>query len=97
MIRLTTKGITQYAEPQQNTKPEGVTYVDDSQIYDYDHQGEDPSQGQGSHRPQSSASQHNSENGYGDQNQQYGRQGNDYYHYGRSERNDHEDDDDDMW
>jgi len=72
--------------------------VDDSQIYDYDHQDEDTSHGQSSHRPQSRASQHNAENGYGDQNQPYGRQGNDYYLYGRSETHDHEeDDDDDMW
>lgn len=92
-------GIAQYAEePQQNSKHEGVTYVDDSQIYDYDHQDEDASHGQSSHRPQSRASQHNAENGYVDQNQQYRRQGNDYYQYGHSDRHDHEeDDDDDMW
>jgi hypothetical protein len=73
--------------------------VDDSQIYDYDHQDEESSQSHGSHRPQSRASQHNAENGYRDQNQQYGgRQGSDYYPYGRSERRDHEEDDDeDMW
>lgn len=71
--------------------------MDDSQIYDYDHQDDDNSQGQGSHRPQSRASQHNAENGYMDHNQQYGRQGNSYYQYGHSDRLDHEDDDDDMW
>lgn len=74
-----------------------MNYVDDSQIYDYDHQDDEPSHGQSSHRPQSRASQHNTENGYGDQNQQYGRHGN--YHYGHSDSHDHgaEDDDDDMW
>jgi hypothetical protein len=87
------QGIAQYAEPQ-NSKSEGVNYVDDSQIYDYDHQDDELSHGQSSHRPQSRASQHNTENGYGDQNQQYG-----HYAYGNSERHDHgaEDDDDDMW
>ncbi|KAH8601380.1 hypothetical protein B0O99DRAFT_589428 [Bisporella sp. PMI_857] len=87
------QGITQYAESDQGSKPEGVNYVDDSQIYDYDHQGDDDH----GHRPHSRASQHNSENGYGDYNQ-YGHQGNDYYQqYGRSDRNNHEHDDDEMW
>ncbi|TVY83206.1 Protein zds1 [Lachnellula suecica] len=90
-------GITNYAEPSQNTPPEsGVNYVDDSQIYDYDHQGD----GQSSNRPQSRASQHSNENGYGDQSQQYSRQGKEYYPYGNSEshgRREDDDDDDDMW
>lgn len=87
------QGIAQYAEPGQDPKPEGVSYVDDSQIYDYDHQDD----GQASNRPQSRASQHNSENGYGDQ-AQYGRRGKEYYPYGRSEPADHEEEgDDDMW
>jgi hypothetical protein len=70
--------------------------VDDSQIYDYDHQDEDPSQRHG--RPQSRASQHNTENGYADQSQQYGRHGKEYYPYSHLEPQDHEGgDDDDMW
>lgn len=69
--------------------------MDDSQIYDYDHQDEDPSH-HGHGRPQSRAS-HNSENGYGDQNQQYARHGKDYYPYGRSEPQNQDDEDDDMW
>ena len=90
------QGITQYAEPQNQTS-EGVNYVDDSQIYDYDHQDEESSHGQGSHRPQSRASQHNTENGYSDQNQQYGRHGKEYYPYGHPEGHDHgTEDDDDM-
>lgn len=86
------KGIAQYAEQsQENSKSEGVAYVDDSQIYDYDHQNED----QG-HRPQSRAAQHNYGDAYGDQNQQYGHQDNDYHNqYGRSDRNGHGDDE--MW
>jgi hypothetical protein len=92
------QGITQYAEPQQPPQSEGVTYVDDSQIYDYDHQNEDPSRRQGSNRPQSRASQHNTENGYSDQNQQYGRHGKDYYSYGHTDSHDQGDDEDDeMW
>ncbi|RDW85743.1 hypothetical protein BP5796_04068 [Coleophoma crateriformis] len=83
------QGITQYAEPSSH-KSEGVDYVDDSQIYDHDHQEEDYSHGQGSGRPQSRAS-HNTENGYGDQNQHYRSQQNDYYSYGGQ----HDDDDDD--
>ena len=92
------QGIAQYAEPAQNPKQEGANYVDDSQIYDYDHQDDESSNKQGSNRPQSRASQHNSENGYGDQGQ-YGRRGKEYYPYGgRSEPPDHEEEeDDDMW
>ena len=92
------QGIAQYAEPAQNTPPEsGVNYVDDSQIYDYDHQN-DGSHSQSSNRPQSRAAQHDTENGYDDQ-VQYSRQGKDYYSYGRSEPHEgkEEDDDDDMW
>ncbi|KUJ23061.1 uncharacterized protein LY89DRAFT_165998 [Mollisia scopiformis] len=87
----------QYAEQQQTPKSEGVNYVDDSQIYDYDHQAES-SHSQSSNRPQSRASQHNQENGYGDQGQ-YGRQGKDYYPYGHSDDHDQdqEDEADDMW
>ncbi|KAL3421981.1 telomere silencing protein [Phlyctema vagabunda] len=88
------QGITQYAEPSSQ-KSDGVDYVDDSQIYDHDHQNEDYSQGQGSHRPQSRQA-HNSENdGYGDQNEPHGRQGKDYYSYGG--QRDDDDDDDEMW
>ncbi|TVY90588.1 Protein zds1 [Lachnellula willkommii] len=93
------RGIAQYAEPAQNTPPEsGVNYVDDSQIYDYDHQNDDLSHSQSSNRPQSRASQHDAENGYGDQ-VQYSRQGKEYYPYGRSETHGdrEEQDDDDMW
>ncbi|PMD35301.1 hypothetical protein L207DRAFT_569865 [Hyaloscypha variabilis F] len=86
------QGIAQYAEPVQDPKQEGVNYVDDSQIYDYDHQGEGASNGQGSHhRPQSRASQHNSENGY------HGRQGKEYYPYGRNDPPDQHEDEEDMW
>ncbi|RDL36568.1 Uncharacterized protein BP5553_05920 [Venustampulla echinocandica] len=85
------QGITQYAESSHGQPSEGVEYVDDSQIYDYDHEEDD------SNRPQSRASQHNSENGYGDQGQ-YNRQGKDYYQYGHSDRHGHEEDrDDEMW
>lgn len=97
------QGITQYAEPtQEPAKAEGVNYVDDSQIYDYDHQDADSSHSQHSNRPESRASQHTQENGYGDQGQ-YDRNGKDYYSYGRSDQRQqqqqkHEDDDDDdMW
>lgn len=62
-----------------------MTYVDDSQLYDYDHQENDPGRRQGSDRPQSRAAQHAAENGYVGQNQ-YGHQGHDYY-----------DDDSEMW
>jgi hypothetical protein len=90
----TFQGIAQYAEPSQNTPPEsGVNYVDDSQIYDYDHQDD----GQSSNRPQSRASQHNNENGYNDQ---YSRQGKEYYPYGHSEphgRKEEDNDEGDMW
>jgi hypothetical protein len=77
--------------------------VDDSQIYDYDHQENDHSHKQGVDRPQSRASQHSAENGYGIQNtsqNQYGRQGQEeYYQYGHSERvvHDEADEDDEMW
>ncbi|KAH7397901.1 hypothetical protein BKA64DRAFT_52674 [Cadophora sp. MPI-SDFR-AT-0126] len=95
------QGIAQYAEPKQEpARADGVNYVDDSQIYDYDHQDADSSQSQHSNRPESRASQHSQENGYGDQNQ-YDRNGKDFYSYGRPEQRQqqkHEDDeDDDMW
>lgn len=70
-----------------------MEYVDDSQIYDYDHHDDD------SNRPQSRASQHNTENGHGDQPQS-NRQGKDYYPYGQSGHsggNRDDDDDDEMW
>lgn len=87
------KGIAQYAEQTpQNSKSEGVPYVDDSQIYDYDHQNDDHG-----HRPQSRAAQHNYGDPYADQNQQYGRQDNEYHNqYGRTDRKNHEDDEE-MW
>ncbi len=88
------QGITQYAEPDQKHPPEGVNYVDDSQIYEES----DSSRGQGSNRPQSRAAQHNAENSYSDLEGQYSRRaGNEYHQYGRSEQPDHEGDDDDMW
>ncbi|KAF4630172.1 hypothetical protein G7Y89_g7969 [Cudoniella acicularis] len=84
------QGIAQYAEPAQSTPSEGVDYVDDSQIYDYDHHEDE------SNRPQSRASQHNSENGYGEQG--HNRQGKEYYPYGHSEPQSHGDEDEDeMW
>lgn len=96
------QGIAEYADQQQpqHQPSEGVTYVDDSQIYDYDHQEGDASHGPGSDRPQSRASQHTAENGYGTKNQ-YGRQGQDYYSYGQPTHGNHRDHDDDdegeMW
>jgi Activator of mitotic machinery Cdc14 phosphatase activation C-term len=103
LIRV--KGIADYADsPNQKPQPtEGTTYVDDSQIYDYDHQENDHSHKQGADRPQSRASQHSTENGYGVQNPSqnlYGRQGQEeYYQYGHSERVVHNeaDEDDEMW
>jgi hypothetical protein len=71
-----------------------VTYVDDSQIYDYEHQENDPGRRQGSDRPQSRAAQHTAENGYAAQNQ-YGLQEHDYYGYGATEHGSHPRDDDD--
>jgi hypothetical protein len=93
------QGIAQYAEQSQPAKVEGVNYVDDSQIYDYDHQVDNSPHGQNSNRPQSRASQHNSENGYTEQSSQYGRPGKDYHSHDRSEQQDHdeEDEDDMMW
>ena len=89
--------MTQYAETQQNSDLEGVHYVDDSQIYDYDHQDEDLSHRHG--RPQSRAAQHNPENGYVEQSQQYGRHVEAYHQYGHSQPHGHvdNDEDDDMW
>ncbi|CAG8950258.1 hypothetical protein HYFRA_00008496 [Hymenoscyphus fraxineus] len=101
-------GIAQYAEQAaENPNPNstqtppphegggGVEYVDDSQIYDYDHQDDD------SNRPQSRASQHSTENGQGEQSQS-SRQGKDYYPYGQSGQSGGkqphgQDDDDEMW
>jgi len=82
------QGITQYAEQSQNPNhsAEGVNYVDDSQIYDYDHQGDES--GQDHNRPQSRTAQNNSENGYNDQK---------YYDYGRTQSHDQVAEDDEMW
>ncbi|KAH6679495.1 hypothetical protein B0J14DRAFT_649885 [Halenospora varia] len=90
------RGIAQYAEPAAQSTPnssDGVDYVDDSQIYDYDHHEDD------SNRPQSRASQHNSENGYSDQNRQYDRHGKEYYSYGHSEdqNQNHREEEEEMW
>jgi hypothetical protein len=93
------QGIADYAGDQrqnhQSTRSESVNYVDDSQIYAENQ----PATRQGSDRPQSRAS-HNTENGYGQQDQ-YGRQsqGHDYYPYGseHSTHRDDDDDDDEMW
>ncbi|KAL2069873.1 hypothetical protein VTL71DRAFT_14552 [Oculimacula yallundae] len=95
------QGITQYAEPtEEPTKPDGVEYVDDSQIYDYDHQDSSSSQRQHSNRPESRASQHTQENGYGDHSQ-YDPNGKDYYSFDRPDQRQQkkhdDDDDDDMW
>ncbi|PQE17710.1 telomere silencing Zds1 protein [Rutstroemia sp. NJR-2017a BVV2] len=94
---LYSQGITQYAESSQNPNhaTEGVNYIDDSQIYDYDHQDDD-AHGQGHNRPQSRTGQHNSESGYNDQNQQYSQNGNEYYDYGRASH-DEGPEDDEMW
>ncbi|POS84058.1 hypothetical protein EPUL_005480 [Erysiphe pulchra] len=75
------EGITKYAESDQQSdyKSDRVNYVDDSQIYDYDHQQDSNSMyGQRSNRPQSRASQHTGENGY-ENELQYGRVVNEYY------------------
>lgn len=75
------KGITKYAEGDQQTdyKSDRVNYVDDSQIYDFDHQQDSNSiYGERSSRPQSRASQHTGENGY-ENEVQYGRVVNEYY------------------
>ncbi|KAI9736521.1 MAG: hypothetical protein M1818_006032 [Claussenomyces sp. TS43310] len=94
------QGIAEYAEQQQPLEQgehsDGVTYVDDSQIYDYDHQDMDQSQKHSSNRPQSRASQNN-EDGRHESNQ-YGRHGQDYY-YNVQDAHVHQDDedDDDMW
>ncbi|KAF5870336.1 putative telomere silencing protein [Botrytis fragariae] len=84
------QGITQYAEQSQNPNHSGeaVNYVDDSQIYDYDHQGGESEQDH--NRPQSRTGQNNSENGYNDQNQKY-------YDYGRTQSHDQAADDGEMW
>ncbi|RKF58773.1 putative telomere silencing protein [Golovinomyces cichoracearum] len=90
------EGIAKYAEGGQinDNKPERVSYVDDSQIYDFDHRQDGNSlYGQGSNRPLSRASQHTSESGYEGENQ-HRRRGNEYYQ--------HEDqsssrDEDEMW
>ncbi|RFU35093.1 hypothetical protein B7463_g1223, partial [Scytalidium lignicola] len=76
------RGISQYAEPQENQRAEGVNYVDDSQIYDYDHQDDD-----NGHRPQN-------ENGY-DESQHYGHQ--DYYQYDQRHHEQENEDEGDMW
>ncbi|KAI1001439.1 hypothetical protein K3495_g6761 [Podosphaera aphanis] len=87
------QGIAKYAEGGQlNDKSDRVSYIDDSQIYDYDHQNTSVDE-QGSSRPQSRASQHNSENGYEDKDQ-YRRLGNEFYSYG-NQQNDR--DEDEMW
>ncbi|KAI9702902.1 MAG: hypothetical protein M1836_008116 [Candelina mexicana] len=86
---------------EQQSQSEGVNYVDDSQIYDYDHQDhEDRS------RPQSRASQHStSENGnpYGPshnnhhtRSQQSGKHGH-YGGYQSSQLDDSNPRDEDMW
>ncbi|ESZ95088.1 hypothetical protein SBOR_4543 [Sclerotinia borealis F-4128] len=83
------QGITQYAEQSQNPNhsAEGVNYVDDSQIYDYDHQGGDSEQEHS--RPESRTGQNNSENGYNDQK---------YYEYGQTQSpHDQATEDNEMW
>lgn len=91
------QGITQYAESSSDHKGEGTTnYVDDSQIYDYDHPEQDHSRGQNPNRPESRAAQHGPENGYGDQGQ-HDQHGKEYYPYGRSDQDRDDDDDDEMW
>ena len=71
--------------------------MDDSQIYDYDHPEQDRNRGQNSNRPESRASQHGPENGYGDQGHQNDRRGKEYYPYGPSSQDRDDDDDDEMW
>ncbi|EKD15158.1 hypothetical protein MBM_06374 [Drepanopeziza brunnea f. sp. 'multigermtubi' MB_m1] len=90
------QGITQYAEPTHDAQAEGVDYVDDSQIYNYDHPQSAPGQSS-NRRPQSRASQHTQqENGYGDQSQ-YDRNGQDYYQQQPKRKDDNDDDNDEMW
>ncbi|RKF61256.1 putative telomere silencing protein [Erysiphe neolycopersici] len=75
------EGITKYAEGDQQPdyNSDRVNYVDDSQIYDYDHQQDSNSvYAQKSNRPQSRASQNTGGNGY-ENELQYGRMVNEYY------------------
>lgn len=97
------QGITQYAEPSSAHGPSAhgprsdrTEYVDDSQIYDYDHPEQD--RGYGHHQNpnhQDSRGQHHG-NGYND-HRQYDRQGKDYYPYGRNDHHGRDDEDEDMW
>ena len=93
-----------YADPpnQQSQPGESVAYVEDSQIYDYDHQENNQSRTHGVDRPQSRASQHSIEDSYGMQNpnqNQYGRQGQAHYQYGSPEHaaKQKDADEEDMW
>ncbi|CCU82873.1 telomere silencing protein Zds1, putative [Blumeria hordei DH14] len=88
------QGIAQYAEGDHtNEKSERVNYVDDSQIYDYDHQEGNANQKQDFHRPESRASQHTAETLYENQDQ-YGRRDDEYYQFSDQ----HDDiDESDMW
>lgn len=63
-----------------------MDYVDDSQIYDYDHQGGQAEQDH--NRPQSRTAQNNSENGYNDQK---------YYDYERTQSQDKSAEESEMW
>lgn len=98
------QGIANYADPpsdqqqQQRDGPEGVTYVDDSQIYDYDHQdGAHNGQGIRNQPMTSERSGHDSylQGGQGQYSHQQQRQ---YYQYGNQQQGAYDNDrDDDIW
>jgi len=86
------QGISEYADSsneQQAQPAEGVTYVDDSQIYNYDHQTEESTPRNGSDRPQSRQAQHLQSNGAGPGH------GDKRDH--QSSNNEVDDENDDMW
>ena len=68
-----------------------MPYVDDSQIYNYDHQGDDAGQGHDPNRTQSRTA-HSSPHDY-NQNHAY-QDDKGYYSYGDQQD---DDDDDEMW
>lgn len=96
------QGIAQYAEQQPSHQSEGVNYVDDSQIYDYDHQGEDSSRRQNPNISPSRTSQHSNGGGGYDNQKQYGRSDRGYDQYGRMDQGgqgnpNHGNENEEMW
>jgi hypothetical protein len=98
---LPIQGIADYADQQpdyQQNPSGGVTYIEDSQNYNYDHQENDLPP-RGGDRPPSGVDKHPGENGYASQSQ-HRRQGADYYSYGAMDhggQRNHQDDEGDMW